>query len=110
MEDFRWVLGSLSVTLGGLSAGGSVSLVINGPDGYSTSHVVTTGTTLNLSNLSTGTYLINAPSTTISLVFYVPNVRLNSAEVTVGMTTNITITYRVALNSVAPLIYFLLED
>ncbi len=108
--QFTRQLGSLNVTLGGLPAGGSVSLAISGPDGYSTSQIVTTGTTLNLSNLPTGTYLVNAPAKTISTVFYLPNLGLNSAAVNAGITTNITITYRVALNSVAPVIYFLLED
>ena len=107
--QFTRQLGSLNVTLSGLPASGSVALAITGPDSYSTSNIVTTGTTLNLSNLPTGTYTVNAPSKTISGVYYQANARTQSVVVNVGVTATITVTYGVGVPPLIPIIDFLLQ-
>ena len=107
--QFTRQLGSLSVTVVGLPAGGSVALAITGPDGYSTSNVVTTGITLTLSNLPTGTYTVNAPSKTISNVYYQASARTQSVVVNVGTTATITVTYSVAVLPLIPIIDFVLD-
>ena len=108
--QFTRQLGALNVTVGGLPAGGSVALTIIGPDSYSSVQTVTTGTTLNLSNLPTGTYTVNAPSTTVASKFYAPTARVQSVTVNVGMTASITVTYGISVLSLNPIIYFLLDD
>ena len=107
--QFTRQLGSLSVTLSGLPAGGSVALAISGPDGYSSSNIVTTGTTLNLSNLPTGTYTVNAPSKTIVGVYYQPTATRQSVAVNVGMTATVTVTYSVAIPPLIPIVDFVLD-
>ena len=107
--QFTRQLGSLSVTVGGLPAGGSVALAITGPDGYSTSNVVTTGSTLTLGNLPTGTYTVNAPSKTIGSVYYQASARTQSVVVNVGTTATITVTYGVGVLPLIPIIDFLLD-
>ena len=107
--QFTRQLGALSVTLSGLPAAGSVMLSVTGPDGYSTSNIVTTGSTLTLSNLPTGTYTVNAPSTTISNVFYQASTRTQSVLVNVGMAATITVSYGVAIPPLIPIVDFLLD-
>ena len=108
--QFTRQLGALNVTVGGLPAGGSVALTIIGPDNYNSVQTVTTGATLNLGNLPTGTYTVNAPSTTIASKFYAPTARMQSVTVNVGMTANITVTYGISVLSLDPIIYLLLDD
>ena len=106
---FTRQLGSLNVTLSGLPAGGSVALAITGPDGYSTSNIVTTGSTLALGNLPTGAYTVNAPSKTIGSVYYQASARTQSVVVNVGTTATITVTYSVAVLPLIPIIDFVLD-
>ena len=107
--QFTRQFGTLNVALSGLPAGGSVALTIAGPDGYSTSNIVVSGTTLTLNNLPTGTYTVNSPSTKVASVFYTPIARLQNATVNVGMTTGITVTYAVSTNHFAPIIDFVMD-
>ena len=64
---------------------------------------------LTLSNLPTGTYTVNAPSKTISNVYYQASARTQSAVVNVGTTATITVTYSVAVLPLIPIIDFVLD-
>ena len=91
--QFTRQLGSLGITLGGLPAGSSVSVIITGPDSYNSTSALITGTLLTLSNLPTGTYTASAPTTTLAGIRYVPGVASQSPVVNTGVTAGITVTY-----------------
>ena len=107
--QFTRQIGSLSVTLGGLPAGSVVTLSITGPNGFSITNNVMTGTGFNLSAVSTGTYTVTAPSKMIAGVYYQPNARTQSAVVNAGTTATISVTYRVGVLPLIPIINFLLD-
>ena len=88
---FARAIGSLSVTLGGLPSGAVVTLGISGPDGYSITQSVLSGTGFNLSDVPTGTYTVTAPTTSIGNTTY--NAPIQSAPVNFGLTTTINVTY-----------------
>lgn len=85
--------GSLSLTLGGLPAGSSVTLGITGPDGFNTTRTMTTGFGTNFSDVGTGTYTVTAPLTTVAGSSYAPNAASQNAVVTFGTTTTVNVTY-----------------
>ena len=91
---FARAIGSLSVTLGGLPAGSVVTLGITGPDGFSITNAMMTGTGFNLSDVPTGTYTMTAPATTVNTTTY--NAPSQSGAVNFGLTTTINITYNSA--------------
>ena len=107
--QFTRQLGSLGITLAGLPVGNSVVLAIAGPDGYNNAPTVATGSTLSLSSVPTGSYTVTAPSKSIAGTFYVPNARLQSTVVNVGMAGSVTVTYGVSVLPLNPIIFFLLD-
>ena len=91
--SFSRSMGSLSLTLGGLPFGESVTLGITGPDGFNTTQTMTTGTGLNYSDVPTGTYTVTAPVKNVGGTTYAPTAPSQSAAVNFGVTTTINVTY-----------------
>jgi Fibronectin type III domain len=86
-------IGSLSMTVAGLPAGNSVTLGVTGPDGFSNTFTIMTGTGMNLSDVVTGLYTVTAPNTTVSGVPYSPTQPTYNGTVTFGNTTTIDVVY-----------------
>jgi FG-GAP-like repeat/Divergent InlB B-repeat domain/FG-GAP repeat len=89
--SFARDMGSLSVSLGGLPAGSSVTLGITGPDGYNALYTMTTGTGVTFSDVPTGTYTVTPPIATISGSTY--SAPSQSAVVNAVGSTTINVTY-----------------
>ena len=99
--QFTRQMGSLSVTLGGLPAGTSVTLGITGPDGFNTTHAMLTGTGFNLSDVATGTYTVTPPLTTVGSTTY--SAPVQSVAVNFGTTGTINVTYSVQAPALPPI-------
>jgi hypothetical protein len=94
---YAGTLGGLIVNVDGLPSGANASVMVTGPNNFSTS-VTQTRT---LTSLAAGTYTITASNVTASGQTYVPTPATQSATVAAGQTATATVTYGVGLGGLA---------
>jgi Divergent InlB B-repeat domain len=86
-------VGSLSLEVTGLPSGSSATLGIAGPNGFSSSRTITTGTGQNLSDVEVGAYTVTAPNVTVGTTTYAPNNASQTANVTFGGNATVSVVY-----------------
>lgn len=86
-------VGSLSLEVSGLPSGSSATLGIAGPGGFNTTRTITTGTGQNLSDVTVGAYTVTAPNVTVGSTTYAPNAASQTANVSFGGNTTVSVVY-----------------
>ena len=86
-------VGSLSFEVVGLPSGSSATLGVTGPGGYSSAQTILTGTGINLSDVSVGTYTVTAPNITVAATTYAPNAASQNINVSATGNATVRVTY-----------------
>jgi Divergent InlB B-repeat domain len=86
-------IGSVSFEVTGLPSGSSATLGIAGPNGYSDSRTITTGTGQSLSDVEAGAYTVTAPNVTVGTSTYAPDAATQTKTVPAGGNATFRVVY-----------------
>jgi Zn-dependent metalloprotease len=86
-------VGSLSITVAGLPAGVSGPVNVTGPGGFNNTYTIMTGTGVNLSDVSAGSYTVTPANVTSGGTYTAP---VQTPTVTAGNTTTVNVVYTLA--------------